>query len=207
MPTDSLNIGNPFAGGYGPSAVSHHLYRITIYLYSLGTASTALDVLLMIGRVRIRMYRRIRHGSHMVTRLANTDYAALAAWRYALRRFLRASEEITRRAGVSPTQYQLLLFVRGSDRQAPSVADLAEKLQIRHQSAVGLIDRCERARLVRRRRDPLNRRRVLVQTTRRGGDLIRRLAGLHFATIESLGSAFLPPLPGAVHRMTGDRRS
>jgi DNA-binding MarR family transcriptional regulator len=129
--------------------------------------------------------------------LSEEDYAALAAWRYALRRFLSASEAITRAARVSPTQYQLLLFIKGFPDGLPSVADLAERLQIRHQSAVGLIDRSERARLVRRRRDPGNRRRVLVGMTARGAALLRRLAEDHFATIDSLGSAFLPPVAGA----------
>lgn len=135
-------------------------------------------------------------GGQRLRRLENPDYTALAEWRYALRRFLSASEQITKTAGVSPTQYQLLLFIRGSPGRAPSVAELAEKLQIRHQSAVGLVDRCERAGFVRRRRDPANRRRVLVETTRRGAGLLRRLAAEHFGTIEKLGRAFLPPLPG-----------
>ena len=121
------------------------------------------------------------------------DYRALAAWRYALRKFLSASEAITRSSGVSPTQYQLLLFVRGAAGGPPSIADLAEKLQIRHQSAVGLVDRCEKAGLVRRRRDPGNGRRVLVETTPRGTRLLRMLAGEHFATIERLGRSFVPP--------------
>jgi DNA-binding MarR family transcriptional regulator len=134
-------------------------------------------------------------GRQPIRGLEDVDYTALAEWRYALRRFLRASEEITRMAGVSPTQYQLLLFIRGSSRRALAIAELAEKLQIRHQSAVGLVDRCERVGLVRRRRDPVNRRRVLVETTRRGASLLRRLAAEHFGTIEKLGRAFLPPLP------------
>ncbi len=126
-------------------------------------------------------------------RLAERDYRALANWRYALRRFLSASEAITRSRGVSPTQYQLLLFARGSSDGVPSIADLAERLQIRHQSAVGLVDRCEKGGLVRRRRDPGNRRRVLVETTSRGARLLDRLAFEHFATIERLGRAFVPP--------------
>jgi len=131
----------------------------------------------------------------VVKRLGDADYKALAEWRQALRRFLHASEHFTRKAGVSPTQYQLLLFVRGSPDGAPGISELAEKLQIKHQSAVGLVDRCERAGLVRRRRDPGNRRRVLVETTRRGARLLSRLAAEHFGTIEQLGQAFLPPLP------------
>ena len=129
-----------------------------------------------------------------VGRLGDVDYSALAEWRHALRRFLRASERITRGAGVSPTQYQLLLFIRGSPKHVLAIAELAEKLQIRHQSAVGLVDRCERVGLVRRRRDPANRRRVLVETTRRGTILLRRLAAEHFGTIEKLGRSFFPPL-------------
>ncbi len=120
-------------------------------------------------------------------------FRALANWRYALRKFLSASEAITRSRGVSATQYQLLLFVRGAPDGAPSIADLAERLQIRHQSAVGLVDRCAVAGLVRRRRDPKNRRRVLVETTRRGSKLIQLLAAEHYSTIEKLGRMFIPP--------------
>jgi DNA-binding MarR family transcriptional regulator len=129
--------------------------------------------------------------------LSERDYRSLAEWRYALRRFLSASEEITRSAGVSPTQFQLLLFVRGDPRSAPTIADLAERLQVKHQSAVGLVDRCMAAGLVRRRRDPADRRRVFVSMTRRGTALLRRLASEHYATIETLGSSFWPPLRGA----------
>ena len=128
-----------------------------------------------------------------MSRLRERDYRALAEWRYALRRFLSASEAITQARGTSPTQYQLLLFVRGFPGGAPAIADLAERLQIRHQSAVGLVDRCERAGLVRRRRDPGNRRRVLVGMTRRGKQLLGHLAADHYATIEKLGPAFVPP--------------
>ncbi len=133
-------------------------------------------------------------------RLKDRNYRALADWRHALRKFLAASEAITRAHGVSPTQYQLLLFVRGSAGGAPAIEDLAQRLQIRHQSAVGLVDRCAQAGLVRRRRDPNNGRRVLVEATRRGAALLHRLAARHFATIEKLGSAFVPPSLGGRRR-------
>ncbi len=126
-------------------------------------------------------------------RLRDRNYRALADWRHALRTFLAASEAITREHGVSPTQYQLLLFVRGFANGAPAIEDLAQRLQIRHQSAVGLVDRSAKAGLVRRRRDPKNGRRVLVEATRRGSDVLERLAARHYATIEKLGKAFVPP--------------
>jgi len=131
--------------------------------------------------------------ARQVRRLANRDFRVLADWRHALRRFLAASEAITRSAGVSPTQYQLLLFIRGSNGQPLSIAELADRLQIRHQSAVGLVDRSEAGGLVRRRRDANNGRRVLIEPTPRGAALLERLAAEHYATIEKLGSAFVPP--------------
>jgi DNA-binding MarR family transcriptional regulator len=127
--------------------------------------------------------------------LSRADFRALAEWRYALRRFLAASERIARTEGVSPAQYQLLLFVAGApEGGAPAIGYLAERMQVEHQSAVGLVDRTEKAGLVRRRRDSRNRRRVLIDLTPKGSRLLGRLAREHFATIEALGSAFLPPL-------------
>jgi DNA-binding MarR family transcriptional regulator len=126
---------------------------------------------------------------------SDSDLRVLAEWRSALRRFLASSERIARREGVSPAQYQLLLFVGATpDGRPPTIGDLAERMQVEHQSAVGLVDRTEKAGLVRRRRDPENGRRVLVETTPKGSRLLMRLAREHFATIEALGSAFLPPL-------------
>jgi DNA-binding MarR family transcriptional regulator len=49
------------------------------------------------------------------------------------------------------------------------------------------------AGLVRRRRDPKNRRRVLVDMTSRGSKLIQLLAAEHYSTIEKLGRMFIPP--------------
>lgn len=127
--------------------------------------------------------------------LSDADFRALADWRHALRRFLAASERISWKGGVSPAQYQLLLFVAGTpDGRSPAIGDLAERMQVEHQSAVGLVDRTQKGGLVRRRRDPDNRRRVLIDLTPKGARLLRKLAREHFATIEALGPAFLPPL-------------
>jgi DNA-binding MarR family transcriptional regulator len=147
--------------------------------------------------------RRRRNGG-----LTRADYRALAEWRYALRRFLAASERIARSEGVSPAQYQLLLFAAGTpDGSPPAIGDLAERMQVEHQSAVGLVDRTQKAGLVRRRRDPANRRRVLVEVTPKGSRLLGRLASQHFATIEGLGAAFLPPLRHVAAGPAGRRGS
>lgn len=71
-----------------------------------------------------------------------------------------------------------MLFVRGFPG-APTIAELAERLQIRHQSAVGLVDRSERAGLVRRRSDREDRRRVRVELTPDGDKILSRLVAAH----------------------------
>ena len=126
--------------------------------------------------------------------LQESDYQRLARFRQALRRFLRYSEDAARRAGVSPAQYQLLLFVRSFGLPPPTVKDLADRLQVLHQSAVGLVDRCGRAGLVRRRPDREDRRRVRVALTPSGRRLIDRLVVEHYLGLADLRRA----VPGAV---------
>jgi DNA-binding MarR family transcriptional regulator len=130
-------------------------------------------------------------------RLTDADYERLARWRYALRRFLRRAEIADRRAGISPVQYQLLVTVRGFPEGRPRIADVAEWLQIAHQSAVGLVDRCVRAGLVRRAADSRDRRRVRVLLTVRGRRIVEALALEHLAEIDRLGEAFPIPLARA----------
>ena len=123
------------------------------------------------------------------SRLQESDYQRLARFRQALRRFLRFSEDAARRAGISPAQYQLLLFVRTFGPRRPAVSDLAERLRVLHQSAVGLVDRCARAGLVRRRRDPVDRRRVRVGLTPAGRRLLGRLVLEHYSGVAELRRA------------------
>ncbi len=40
--------------------------------------------------------------------MSKAEYELLAQFRYQLRRFLRFTEEVTRRMGITPLQYQLL---------------------------------------------------------------------------------------------------
>jgi DNA-binding MarR family transcriptional regulator len=83
---------------------------------------------------------------------ARTDeYVSWAEFRYQLRLWMRLSEEAAREQGVSPQQHQLLLAVRGYPGPTPPlITDVAERLQLRHHSVVGLIDRMELDGLVRR---------------------------------------------------------
>ena len=105
-------------------------------------------------------------GTTARARITKRQYETLANFRYELRRFLRYSEQVTRKNGVTPLQYQLLLHIKGyPGRESASVSELAERLQAKHHGVVALITRCESLGLVRRESDETDRRRVFVQLT------------------------------------------
>src|SRR5215831_2967133 len=103
--------------------------------------------------------------------LNDGDYTGLLAFRDRLRRFLHWSEQQAVDAGVTPAQYQLLLAVRGHRGGAPTVGEVADHLLLRHHSVVGLIDRAERAGLVRRYVDSEDLRLVRLRLTPTGAEL------------------------------------
>ena len=112
--------------------------------------------------------------------LTNDDYQALAAFRAALRRFLHFSEEAARSAGLSPQQHQLLVAVRGhAGPEPPTIGEIAEALQIKHHSAVGLVDRMDKGGYIRRMSSTVDNRRVHVVITPEGEKVLRSLAAAH----------------------------
>lgn len=127
-------------------------------------------------------------------KMSKGDFEALAAFRYQLRRFLRFSEEATRRSGVTPLQYQLMLQIKGfPGREWASVAELAERLQAKHHGVVALVTRCEAAGLVRRNVGRDDQRRVEVRLTPAGEQCLERLARLHRDELESVKGGFAVP--------------
>jgi DNA-binding MarR family transcriptional regulator len=112
--------------------------------------------------------------------LSKSQYEMLAAFRYALRQFLHFSEEAAHAAGITPQQHQALLAVKGfPGRDCVSVGELAERLQLRHHSAVGLVDRLVAEKMVARTPSTRDRRQVYVQLTSRGENLLRSLSSAH----------------------------
>lgn len=119
----------------------------------------------------------------------------MAEFRYQLRRFLRFSELAARAARLQPQHYLLLLELRGLPPEVrPTVGALAERLQIRHHSLVGLADRLERRGLIARVRGERDRRQILLRVTPRGGRVLRRLVQHHRDALEGVG----PQLEGAL---------
>lgn len=119
--------------------------------------------------------------------LGKADYETLAAFRYVLRHFLRASEDRAYAVGLTNQQYLALLAIKGfPGRDSLTVGELAERLQIRHHSAVGLVDRLEALDLVSRQAATLDRRQVYVALTDAGTATLRKLAGANRAQLRHL---------------------
>lgn len=128
------------------------------------------------------------------TAIGKRQYETLAAFRYELRRFLRHSEEMTRRHGITPLQYQLLLHVKGfPGREYASVTELAERLQAKHHGVVSLVTRSEAAGLVERRISEADRRLVHVYLTSKGEQKLAKLADLHRRELLQLQGRFFVP--------------
>lgn len=126
--------------------------------------------------------------------IGKRQYEALAAFRYELRKYLRQSEELTRRHGITPLQYQLLLHVKGfPGREYASITELAERLQAKHHGVVALITRSEAAGLVVRRVSDTDRRLVHIFLTAKGEQKLARLADLHRRELLQLQGRFMVP--------------
>jgi DNA-binding MarR family transcriptional regulator len=121
-------------------------------------------------------------------KLTKDDYETLAALRHALRRFLLFSRTAAEDRGVPAQQHQALLAIKGyPGRDYVTVGELAQRLHLRHHSAVGLVDRLARRKLVRRVSSQEDRRRVHVSLTARGEALVRRLSAAHLRELRQLG--------------------
>lgn len=113
-------------------------------------------------------------------KLDKKDFEALSEFRYRLRRFLRFSEQVTRRNGITPLQYLLLLHLKGfPGRDWATVGELAERLQAAHHGTVALVSRCEGLGWVERRQGQADRREVAIHLTADGERILARMARLH----------------------------
>ena len=121
---------------------------------------------------------------HLLTR----DYAQLAAFRHALRKFLRFSEAAAGEAGITGQHYQAMLVVRACPEDARvTINDLAQQLLIKHNSAVELVDRLVEQDLLKREASPRDRRKVELSLTARGRNVLAKLAAVHRGELHRIG--------------------
>ena len=128
--------------------------------------------------------------------LTKKEFETLSEFRYRLCRFLRFSERVTRKNGITPLQYLLLLHLKGfPGRNWATVGELAERLQAQHHGTVALISRCEKLGWVERRQGQDDRRAVEVLLTESGERMAAKMAQLHRDEhLNPSGSFLLPQL-------------
>jgi DNA-binding MarR family transcriptional regulator len=115
-------------------------------------------------------------------RLSQHDYEALAELRYLGRKFLRFSKEYLRtEAGLNTEQYEALLAIKAfGTAESATISQLSERLQVKHHSAVNIVDRLVERKLIRRQPSERDRRERHLQLTAKGEGLIEELAAVHF---------------------------
>jgi DNA-binding MarR family transcriptional regulator len=122
--------------------------------------------------------------------ISSNRLKSLAEFRFQLRKFLNFSETASERAGIPTQQYQLMQVIAAvPEEHQPSISYLAERMILRHNSTVELVDRAERAGLVRRQHDDRDLRRSLVYLTPQGTSILNRLVSEH---LEELGPRCAP---------------
>ena len=134
--------------------------------------------------------------------LSRSQYAAIAAFRYELRRFLVFSEAAAASVGLPPQQHQALLVIAGYEGPArPTVGVVADKLLIAAHTAAELVARMEVAGLVTKQASASDRRRVELALTPKAAELLHRLTAAHLEELKTLE----PALARAVGRLSRTR--
>jgi DNA-binding MarR family transcriptional regulator len=135
----------------------------------------------------------------MAKSMSPIEFRALAEFRYQIRQFLNGSENAARSAGLEPQQYLFLLAVRGLPiGREPTIRELAERMQLRHHSAVEMVNRLERQQLLRRERSQKDRRQVILHLTRRAEKILSRLAQQRITELRTAAPALVRALTAVI---------
>lgn len=138
--------------------------------------------------------------NNQIVKVSKTEYETLADLRYSLRQFLHFSEEAAHNAGVTPQQHQALLAIKGfPENRGITIGELAERLQVRHHSAVGLVDRLVLKSFVAREHHPADRRQVFLALTERGEKMLEKLSTAHKEQLRRIG----PHIESLLKRLRG----
>ncbi len=120
-------------------------------------------------------------------RVTDADYTRLLKLRTRLRKFEHWSAEQAAAMGLTASQHQLLLAVRGHEGQAgPTIGDVADYLLVRHNTAVELVNRTQELGLLDRSRDGADHRVVRLTLTDEGRKRLNALSADHIEELARL---------------------
>lgn len=115
-----------------------------------------------------------------MAKIAQEDYEALAAFRFAIRQFVEFSDRAAKDAGLQPVQHQALLVIRGMPNgEKTTIGELAKRLCCKPQSTSGLVNRMQQQGLLLRRTDAEDGRKVWVEITAKGLTILEELSSAH----------------------------
>jgi DNA-binding MarR family transcriptional regulator len=135
------------------------------------------------------------HAVKEPTPLTRVQMRRLAEFRFQLRKFLHFSSLVAGAAGVRAQQYQLLQCIWGMPEELdPTIANVAARMLLKHNSAVELVDRTIEQGLLRRCPDPTDHRRILLRMTPLGEKLLGSLAAWHLRELEETGPELIRAL-------------
>lgn len=124
----------------------------------------------------------------------------LAEFRYRLRCFLHVSQSAAEEMGLRNQQYQLLQCVGAMPEGVPpTIANVAARMLLKHNSAVELVDRSVEQGLLRRSGDTADHRRILLRVTRQGERILASLAEFHTRELEQSGPELVRALKHILH--------
>jgi DNA-binding MarR family transcriptional regulator len=127
--------------------------------------------------------------------LSREDIQRVAEFRFQLRRFLNFSNAAAEEAGLRPQQYQLLQCVSGlPDKLEPTIANVAARMMLKHNSAVELVDRTIEQGLLKRVPDPVDHRRILLRVTAQGERVLASLTAYHLEELDQAGPELIRAL-------------
>jgi DNA-binding MarR family transcriptional regulator len=127
--------------------------------------------------------------------LTRAQMRRLAEFRFQLRKFLHFSSLAAGAAGLRAQQYQLLQCVWGMPEELdPTIANVAARMLLKHNSAVELVDRTIEQGLLRRCPDPTDHRRILLRLSPHGEQLLASLAAWHVRELEETGPELIRAL-------------
>jgi DNA-binding MarR family transcriptional regulator len=123
------------------------------------------------------------------------QFRKLAEFRFQLRKFLHFSHAAAEQCGVRPQQYQMLQCISGMPAELdPTIANVAARMLLKHNSAVELVDRTIEQGLLRRCPDPTDHRRILLRVTTQGERILASLAEYHMQELEQAGPELIRAL-------------
>jgi DNA-binding MarR family transcriptional regulator len=112
-----------------------------------------------------------------MTGLTTHEFIALAGLRSALRVFMRQSEQMARRSGLTPQRHLLLLMIKGAPdgSEQSTVTELSERLQLAQSTVTELVRRAEDAGLIEREQSASDGRVAYLRLTKEGERRLERV--------------------------------